>query len=231
MDNKKKILTLILVTIAILLNQKISYAYKNINLFEKMIEASQGEIIENGIRTRFKSNRNGQELAKYFINKINSSYNTKAKSYINKENYYIDFEEESIKGTITITCSKRKNIVTIDIIQKCNNNELDIIKNKVKLISAPVSDGDESYYEYLRAKLPNKNLKSVNKELISILKKNGAVNISSIELNNGFSNCAYTGKYTPKVNNGKLMDLNFALSSYTSGKYLIIGTPEIIIAY
>jgi hypothetical protein len=27
------------------------------------------------------------------------------------------------------------------------------------------------------------------------------------------------------------MDLNFALSSYTSGKYLIIGTPEIIIAY
>jgi hypothetical protein len=231
MDNKRKILVLILVTIAILLNQKISYAYKNTDLFEKMIKTSQGEIIENGVRTRFKSNRNGQELTQYFINKINSNHQTKAKSYINKENYYIDFEEESIKGIITIASSKRKSIVTIDIIQKCNNNELDRIKNKVKLISAPVSDSKESYYEYLRAKLPNRNLKSINNELISILRENGAVNISSIELNNGFSNCAYTRKYTSKVNNGKLMDLNFALSSYTSGKYLIIGTPEIIIAY
>lgn len=231
MGKKRKALTLFLVLIAMILNYRVSYAYKNVNLFQEMIKTAEGEIVESGIRTRFKSIRNGQELTEYFIDKVNDNKDTEVKSYKNKGNFYIDFEEKSTKGSIMITSSKGENIVTIDIVQKCSTNELYKIKSKIESVIAPVSEKEKVYYQYLKAKLPSKDLASINHELVSVLKINGAVNISSIELNNGFSTCAYTYRYKPKRSNGKLMDLNFALSSYTSGKYLIIGTPEIIITY
>ncbi|QGU94144.1 hypothetical protein GOM49_02430 [Clostridium bovifaecis] len=230
MEKKKKILILFLTLVAMILNYKISYAYKNVNLLQEMVKTAEGEIVESGVRTRFKSSRNGQELTEYFMDKVNYK-DTKVKSYKNKENYYINFEEKGTKGFITIASSKGENIVTIDIVQKCSSNELDEIKSKIELITAPVSHKDKEYYEYLKVRLPNKDLASINQELISVLKINGAVNTSSIELNNGFSTCAYTYRYKPRNNNGKQMDLNFALSSYTSGKYLVIGTPEIVITY
>lgn len=231
MENIKKIIIFFLAISAMLLNYKVSYVYKSEDLFEEMLKVSEGQTIENGVRTRFSSREDGQEITEKLVGKIIVNQDTKVKSYRNKENFYIDFIDRKLEGSISVANYKDESIVTIDIIYRGSSNELDNIKNEVEFIIAPVSQSKKVYYEYLKAKLPDKDLSNLNKELITLLKNIGAINISSLELNSGLSTCAYTSKYKPKSNNGELMDLNFALGSYTSGKYLIIGTPEIITAY
>lgn len=230
MKSINKILVLIITVIAILLNYSVPYACKDIDLFQDMINKSEGHIVESGVRTCFISAMNGQELQNYILKKIRWK-NTKVKSYKNKENYYIDIKSSDITGFISITRAYDESLVTIDILKKGSNNELENIKNSIESVIKPINHHKSTYYEYVKAKLPDKDLASLNKELAWLLKSYGATNINSVELNNGFSSTAYTGKFNSKINNGKLMDLNYALSSYTSGKYIIIGTPEIIIAY
>lgn len=230
MKSVNKILVLIITVIAILLNYNVPYACKDIDLFQEMINKSEGQIVESGVRTRFISTMNGQELQDYILKKI-SGQNTKVKSYMTKGNYYIDIKSSDITGNISITKADSGSSVTIDILKKSSKNELENIKNSIEFVIKPINHDKCMYYEYVKAKLPDKDLASLNKELAWMLKSHGATNINSVELNNGFSSTACTGRFHRKMNNGKLMDLNYALNNYTSGKYIIIGTPEIIIAY
>jgi len=55
--------------------------------------------------------------------------------------------------------------------------------------------------------------------------------IETVSINNGLSTVAYTKEYDEKVTNNKLIDFNYAVCNYSSGRYIIIGTPEIITTY
>jgi hypothetical protein len=60
---------------------------------------------------------------------------------------------------------------------------------------------------------------------------NNASNIGTVEIDNGYSTVAYTRKYPVMKNDGKWIDFNYAVCSYSSGNYVIIGTPVIITTY
>jgi hypothetical protein len=83
------------------------------------------------------------------------------------------------------------------------------------------------YYFYLKSKVKENNLSLVNDKINKILKNSGAKNIDTVEINKGFSTVAYTKRYETVKNNGLLMDFNYAVTSYNSGNYIIIGTPTI----
>jgi hypothetical protein len=231
MKNTKKIIILFCIIVATLLNYKISYAYKDLDLFEKILQKSKGTVVEYGVKTRFKSSIDGQELLNVLTNKINENKDTKAEVYSDKQNRYISFKSTSIQGDIEIITEKNSSLVTIEIIQKSYKNDLESLTQYVESIADYVSDEKKVYYKYLKAQISYGNLLEVNNKVTGLLENIGATNINSIEINNGFSTTANTHKYSPKNNNGELMDLNFALCNYSSGNYIIIGTPEIITSY
>lgn len=231
MNRKKNIVIFFLVVIAMFLNYKISYACKTEDLLEGIIKTTKSSVIECGIKTRFSSMRKGQELVKYFVSRLSSTKNTEIKHYKHGENYFIEFENKISHGHIQIINSKGESTVIINIIKKSKRNELNQLKNEIENNTAEISKDRKIYYQYIKGKLPNGNLSKINDKLICLLKNKNSKNISSIKINNGFSTCAYTQRYEKKINNGRLMDLNYALSSYSSGDYIIVGTPEIITTY
>lgn len=231
MNNTKKNIILFCIIIATFLNYRTSYAYKNIDLFEEILQETKGQVVEYGVKTHFKSNIDGQDLVDSLMNKIESNKNIRAELYSDKHNYYIDFKSVSVKGNIAIITKENSSLVTIEIIQKGHENNLESLEQYVESIVGYLSDDNKIYYKYLKAKISYENLVEVNNKVTGLLESIGASNINSIEINNGFSTTAYTRRYSPKRNNGELMDLNFALCNYSSGNYIIIGTPEIIASY
>ncbi|MEA4825869.1 MAG: hypothetical protein VB130_04440 [Clostridium sp.] len=227
MKNNSKAIIFLLMTIAVLLNYKISYAYKNIDLFQEVLSETKGQVVEYGLKTRFKSKINGQELVNYFVNEINANISTKVKSYRGKNSYIINFKDINSEGFIEVIDDE----VIVQIIKKDETNNLESLRENIERIISPISENKNTYYKYLKAQLPNSDLLSLNKEILELLKSKGADNIHSVEISNGYSNSLYTKIYKPKNNNGELMDLNFALCNYSSGNYIIIGTPEIFITY
>lgn len=232
MEKGKKVIILFFIMFAMLLNYKISYAYKRIDLFTSILNEANGEVIEYGLKARFKTYKNGQESYNYFLNTINSNKpNCKVKVSKDKGNYCIEFEDKSSKGYMEFFTSEEGNMIIIEIIEKNSENNLPKLRDEIKGITNFWLDNEVSYFQYLKAKLPNGDLDNINKKINFLLKSEGAVNLHSIKINNGFSTSAYTDRYNPIKSNGKLMDFNLALCKYQSGNYIIIGTPEIVMSY
>ncbi|KEH98360.1 YwmB family TATA-box binding protein [Clostridium botulinum] len=231
MKNIKKGVVFFITVVSIFLNYKITYAYKNIDYFEKFINTTGSKVIEYGVNTKFETTINGQELFSCFKDRIPIIGYLKLNTYENKGNYHMEFKNSNIKGYILIQSLKEKSYVTINIIKTDNTNKLSKLQSQVRELKEGLSKKEGIYYQYLKAKLPDNDLSKVNNNLISLLKNTGAINVDSVEINDGFSTCAYTTQYEPKRNNGKLMDLNYALSNYSSGAYITIATPEIITTY
>ncbi|MCY6355476.1 YwmB family TATA-box binding protein [Clostridium sp. ZS2-4] len=232
MEKNRKVIILVFIMFAMLLNYKISYAYKGIDLFTSILNETKGEVVEYGLKTRFKTYKNGQESYNYFLNIINSKkLNYRVKVSKDKDNYCIEFEDKSSKGYMEFFTSEEGNVISIEIIKKDSENNLLKLKDDIKGITSFWSDNEVSYFQYLKAKLPNDALDDINKKINFLLKSEGASNLHSIKINNGFSTSAYTYRYKAIKSNGKLIDFNFALCKYKSGKYVIIGTPEIVVSY
>ncbi|KGM93833.1 hypothetical protein FDC62_03495 [Clostridium botulinum] len=231
MKNIKKGVVFFITVVSIFLNYKISYAYKNIDYFEKFINTTGSKVIEYGVNTKFQTSINGQELVSYFKDKIPIIGYIKLSTYENKGNYHMEIKNPNVKGYILIQNVKEKSYISINIIKTDNTNKLSQLQSQVKELKEGLSKDEGIYYQYLKAKLPGNDLVKLNNNLIYLLKNTGAINIDSVEINDGFSTCAYTTQYKPKSNNGKLMDFNYALSNYSSGAYITIATPEIITTY
>ncbi|WP_242947079.1 hypothetical protein [Clostridium haemolyticum] len=118
MKNIKKGVVFFITVVSIFLNYKISYAYKNIDYFEKFIKTTGSKVIEYGINTKFETDTNGQELVKYFKDGIPIIGCTKLNTYENKGNYNIEFKSVNIKGYVLIQTLKEKSYVSINVIKK-----------------------------------------------------------------------------------------------------------------
>ena len=70
-----------------------------------------------------------------------------------------------------------------------------------------------------------------NDRIIKVLISHGAKNIDTVSINNGLRTVPYTPKYDEVKINNKLIDFNYAVCNYSCGRYIIIGTPEIITTY
>jgi hypothetical protein len=152
-------------------------------------------------------------------------------SVIKEEKFYsVEFNNNGLKGYIENTSYDNHNVVTLNIVQYDSRNGLQELKNMI--INAVGKAEDEvRYFEYLKARINCNDKEKVNSEIAEVLKTNNASNIDTVEIDNGYSTVAYTRKYPVMKNDGKWIDFNYAVCSYSSGNYVIIGTPVIITTY
>jgi hypothetical protein len=147
-----------------------------------------------------------------------------------KKAHYQEFGKDNLKGYIETIHYENHNIVTINLVKKDDKNSLKELKDKLEqcLNNKKVN---VKYFMYLKSKMKDDNIQYANKNIVKLLKYYGAVNINTVSLQNGYSTTAYTKRYEPIESNGKKMDFNYAVCKYSSGNYIIIGTPEIIVTY
>jgi len=238
---KRKSIALLCIVLSLIIlqvNVGLSNAQVRVNLFDEILLQTKSKTVEYGLKTSFKTKEDSKEICNYLIQDLGlNSKEIKLNSSENENSYCIEFLGKNVEGYIEALKYKNENDITINISKISNENGLVPLKNKVG-VSIGNRGENVKYFQYLKAKIENnntnfkiQNIYSVNDEIAKILKSHGSKNIETVSLNNGLSTIAYTKKYDEIVINNKLIDFNYAVCNYSSGRYIIIGTPQIIVAY
>ncbi|MBU5486114.1 YwmB family TATA-box binding protein [Clostridium sp. MSJ-11] len=194
----------------------------------KIVNEVEGDIQECGVKASFISYDDEKETVEGILKnlKFEEPYHTNIKE--NEKIYSIEIIGNNISGYVQSTKYENYKVIVVDLVKVTENDELyqleEIIKNAIGNESA-------SYFKYIKARLHTNDLMDKNNKIMALLKRNNAQNIESIKIDNGYSTIAYTKKFDHITVGRKFVDLNYALCSYRSGNYLIIGTPEILVSY
>ena len=232
------LLCIVLSLIILQINVKSSNAQEEVNLFDEILLQTKSKTVEYGLKTCFKTTEDPKVICSYLIGALElNNKEIKLNSVENKDSYCIEFSGENVQGYIETLKYKNENDITININEIGNKNGLVSLKDKVST-SIGYRGKNIKYFQYLKAKIGEssasvkiEDVYGINQRIIKILKSHGTENIETVSINNGLSTIAYTGKYDEKVNNNKLIDFNYAICNYSSGRYIVIGTPEIITTY
>jgi len=238
---KRKSITLLCIVLSMIIlqiNVRFAKAQENHNLFDEILIQTKSKTVEYGLKTCFETQEEPKEVCNYLISALDFDNKKTILSITdNKDSYCVNFSSEISKGYVEAVKYENKSLITINISNVSNENGLIPLKYKVSA-SIGARGNNIKYFQYLKAKVEGisknvetNNINCINQKIINILKSNGTENIETVSLNNGLSTMAYTKKYDEKVINNKLIDFNYAVCSYSSGKYIIIGTPEIITTY
>lgn len=231
------LLCIVLCLIILQINVILSNAQEEVNLFDEILIETKSKTVEFGLKATFKTEEEPKNLCNYLIKNLEFYNEIKLNIYENDDLYGIEFSSENFQGYIETIIYNNEDFITINISKIANENGLESLKNKV---SKSIGSRGQSikYFQYLKAKIIENvgntgkdSIYNVNQNIIKILKTHGTENIETVNINNGLSTIAYTKKYSSKVNNNKLIDFNYAICNYSSGSYIIIGTPEIITTY
>lgn len=144
--------------------------------------------------------------------------------------YCREFENGNIYGYIESRKDGDKNKINLFIRKISKKNTLSNLEKQV-IKSVDKKASNVMIYRYIKAKVPGDDVKTTQSKIENYLKRIGGQNISTVEINTGFSTVAYTNKYTPISDNGELIDFNCAVINASDGNYIIIGTPIIDITY
>ncbi len=238
---KKKCIALLCIVLSLIIlqfNIRLSNAQEEVNLFDEILLATKSKTVEYGLKTCFKTEEDPKEVCNYLIQALGfNNKGIKLNSFENEDSYCIEFSSENLQGYIETLKYNNEHIIAINISEISSKNGLVYLKNKVSN-SIGYRGKDIKYFQYLKAQMQEINtsmemedIYNVNESIIKILKSHGSENIETVNINNGVSTIAYTKKYDEKINNNKLIDFNYAVCNYSSGRYIIIGTPEIITIY
>ncbi|MBK5240184.1 YwmB family TATA-box binding protein [Clostridium sp.] len=236
---KRKSIVLLCIVLCLIIfgiNVSFSDAQEKINLFDEILLETKGEISEYGLKVKFETRELPKEVCNYLFQTLDfDNKEIKSRIFENENFYSVEFSGRNIKGNIQSLKNNNKDVITVNISKVGNKNGLVSLKNKVS-VSIGYRGENIKYYQYLKAKIgeDSENIEeiySVNESIIKILESHGSKNIETVSINSGLSTVAYTKNYDVVVNNNKLIDFNYAVCNYSSGRYIIIGTPEIITTY
>jgi hypothetical protein len=202
---------------------------KNLDFFREIVTLTEGEIVEYGIKANFEVSENGETYCLELLKKLNIE-NADINVAKGDKLYSIEFSSNEFKGYIESTSYDNHNVVTLNVVQSDNEYRLLELKNRVS-VAVGKHEKEVRYFDYLKAQINEDNTQKINSDIAELLKRNNASNIDTIKIDNGYSTVAYTKTYPVMKNNGKSMDLNYAVCNYSSGAYVIIGTPVIITTY
>jgi hypothetical protein len=210
-------------------NSNLYLATKKPDFFREIVSLTEGKVVEYGVKANFQISEDGEDYCLELFKKLNIE-NADINVVKGEKFYSVEFNNNEFKGYIESTSYDNHNVVTLNIVQYDNEYRLLELKNRVS-IAVGKDEKEVKYFDYLKAQVSKDSTEKVNRDIAELLKNNNASNIDTIKIDNGYSTVAYTKKYPVMKNNGKLMDLNYAVCSYSSGDYVIIGTPVIITTY
>lgn len=238
---KRKSITLLCIVLIMIISQinvRLAKAQENYNIFDEILMQTKSKTVEYGLKTCFETQEDPKEICNYLISSLDlNNKKTILSRSDTKNSYCVNYSSEGGNGYVEALRYENKIIITINISNVSTENGLIPLKNKVR-VSIGNRGKNIKYFQYLKAKVEGtsinvgkNDINSTNLKIIKVLKSHGTENIETVGLNNGLSTMAYTKKFDEKVINNKLFDFNYAVCSYSSGMYIIIGTPEIITTY
>lgn len=214
----------------ILLMTGFSVTRRSSDLFDDILKKTNSSTIEYGITAEFTTDENREDVCNDILKKLDfyDGWNTSVVK--NEQVYCVEFGKNNVNGYIETMHYENHNIVTLNIVKRDDKNSLVELKNKLQqcLGEKKIS---VKYFMYLKSKMLNDDIELANNEILKLLTEHGTTNINTISLENGYSTTAYTTRYDSIESNGKKIDFNYAVCKYSSGSYIIIGTPELIITY
>ncbi|MGG7165237.1 hypothetical protein [Clostridium ihumii] len=222
----RKIITFGIILFIVLINTfqfKESVASENLDIYKEILKISSAKIEEVGIESTFindeslQSCYNNLKKAFQFNNPINNE------KIVSSTTDYLQFDIDNINGNIQrIDANKIK----ISINQKTDKNNTELLKS----ILRNAFNDNTSQYLYIKSKI-NDDYHEINDKILKFLDKSGATDINTVNLNNGYSTICNTHKYNVKnIANGSF-DFQVAIMNYNSESEIIIGIPEITVAF
>lgn len=207
-----------------------SKAQKNIDLFNDILMITNSSTVEYGITSTFNIEENNDDVINCILKKFNFYDKLNKRELKNAKGYCIEFGDNNTNGYIETIRYENHNVITVNIVKEDSENNMEDLKTKLqeclkdKKINA-------KYFQYLKAKAASKDIEDINNKILTLLKSHRAANVNTINLENGYSTTAYTKQYDSIQSDSKMIDFNYAVCKYSSGSYVIIGTPELIVTY
>lgn len=227
---KSFVITVLIVLISIYFT---NIAYTNINkeeLFGKIIDYTSSKVKCCGVKVIFKTQLDGEKKCNIIAQKLDITKGCNMQAYKDGIVYCIDFKGKYITGYVESVNYEKYSIVTINVEKNINKNEICSMEKSI-LNSIDKEENDIKIYSFVQANLPDNNISQANHSISEFLKKNGAININTTKIDNGYSTTVYIGGFNYIDRNNRLEDLNFAVNKYSTGAMLTIGTPIITSSY
>lgn len=212
------LLTIIFIT----LSSKLSYAKKDIDYINEIVNISNGKIEESGLKISIPiGSENSIAISKEDEEKICVDILEEYKKYVKDSlditvqksefKYCISFENNTVQGYIQNNSIDNLRILTFKVEFKIEKNQLldiepqisKIIKLAAEKNHLKIAENEMKKSCYVKAKLANTNISATNDEIIRYLKKQKAKNIDTVKIDNGFSTVAYTESYN-RINKSNL---------------------------
>lgn len=204
-------------------------AQKKQDMFSEIINQTNVSIEECSITTSFQSKIGGLDICQTILKKLGYA-NSNLKITNNNNIYCIEFSKNNFNGYIESTYHDNEYVISININDKCSKNDINVLKLNMDMALKGISN-ENKYFLYVKSKIANQSISTIDSKIKTILKKNKAIDVNSVNINNGITTTAYTGLYSSIKSGDSLMDFNYAVCRYPSGNYLIMGSPEIIATY
>lgn len=148
-------------------------------------------------------------------------------------NYKLSFPDIDYKGGIEI--APYKDTIRIITYVDLRGEELDLsLIKRLKDDFTKALNGVSTNVEYslsLKSKILDDTMEETEEKVIKQLDEYRAENTKVGKINNGYSIISNTGMNRSYRVCGEDIDFNCAIVRYSSGCYLILGTPEIVITY
>lgn len=227
---KHKFIIGILVAFGLFKINIISYQETDAQIFNEIIESSGSQIQEFGVKASFNTNKSGSLAALELFNLLNLEDINTAKITNLENKYTIDFNNLNASGYVMSFQEDNENTIIVDIKQYSTQNNLESLIEKIKS-SVSTLGINLSYSVYAKAKTSTVDIFKTNKAIINLLRFRGYDNIDTINIGNGVSTVA-SRKDTPINSNKRAnVDFNYAVTTYSSGTYIILGAPVIPVPY
>lgn len=230
---KKLIIMIACTLIIVTLNDKTFYGRDNVDMFNEILKVVETSTEEYVVEGSFYSNESKEDTYNKIILNIERVMGQVSGNYKGTSSFIIDFNNKKYNGIVSMIPYKDEYNVVLSI--SICGSDLDIederqLKSKITEVLSPLSSRLE-YSLYVKSKILGNTIDEVKDAVLGQLKLYKAQNIDKVNISNGYSIISNTSLYEKKVILGKDIDFNCAIVKYSSGCYLIMGTPEIKVTY
>ncbi|MEG1256488.1 hypothetical protein [Clostridium sp.] len=230
----KKLLIITMLALTVInFNNKISYGNDNVDMFKEVLKNVDVSTEEYMVEGSFYSEEKPENIYNNIIKNIENIMGQVEFKNEDSNSFKISFNNKDYNGKIIILPYKQGYEVVLSI-SICGLN-LDIdeeeqLSGRISEILSPINSSVE-YSLCVKSKILSNTIEEVKDTVLNQLKLYKAQNIDKVKISNGYSIISNTNIYDEKIILGKAIDFNCAIVKYSSGCYLIMGTPEITVTY
>lgn len=231
-DLYKKSLIVFILIFNIINNIMVGYCNEyNSTFYREINNEIELELCEGKVQGSFQIKTGLQVTLDSIVKNINEIIGQV--TFVNDDDFVVESNHRTVTGNISKIPYKNTFLITLSINvsgQKLDYDEINVLKNKFEKVLSPISSEVE-YSLCVRSKILNNTMEEANNIILNKLKEHKAQETESLKINNGYCISSNLGESNKRIVLGRNIDFNCAIVKYSSGCYLIMGTPEINITY